>query len=72
MWTASQTGKKKEGNDLENCTACEGIDYHEIIDCIVSALDARDSYTAGHSQRVSDMALIICDLIGLKEHSYRT
>ncbi len=45
----------------------KGIDYHEIIECIVSALDAKDPYTAGHSQRVSDMALIVCKLIGLKE-----
>lgn len=52
---------------MENCTACEGIDYHEIIECIVSALDAKDAYTAGHSQRVSDTALIVSDLMGLKE-----
>lgn len=44
-----------------------GIDYHEIIDCIVSALDAKDPYTAGHSQRVSDMSLVVCDLLGLKK-----
>jgi putative nucleotidyltransferase with HDIG domain len=31
------------------------------------ALDARDTYTAGHSQRVSDMAVEICQLLGLKE-----
>ncbi len=44
-----------------------GIDYHEIIDCIVSALDAKDPYTAGHSQRVSDMSLVVCNLLGLKK-----
>ncbi len=50
------------------CNFCEnGNQYHEIIDCITCALDARDTYTAGHSQRVSDMALRICQLIGLKE-----
>ena len=52
---------------MENCTACDGIDYHEIIECIVSALDAKDAYTAGHSQRVNDTALIVSDLMGLKE-----
>lgn len=41
------------------------IDYHEIIDCIVSALDAKDAYTAGHSRRVSDMSLVVCSLLGL-------
>ena len=35
------------------------IDYHEIIECISGALDAKDPYTAGHSQRVSDMTLEI-------------
>lgn len=43
----------------------DGIDYHEIIECIVSALDAKDPYTAGHSQRVSDMALALSALLGL-------
>ena len=32
-----------------------------------AAQDAKDPYTAGHSQRVSDMALKVCELIGLKE-----
>lgn len=43
------------------------MDYHDIIECIVGALDAKDSYTAGHSQRVSDMAYDICKLIGLSK-----
>ncbi len=45
----------------------KGIDYHEIIECIVSALDAKDPYTAGHSQRVSDMALALCELLELDQ-----
>jgi putative nucleotidyltransferase with HDIG domain len=43
----------------------DGIDYHEIIECIVSALDAKDPYTAGHSQRVSEMALALSGVLGL-------
>lgn len=43
------------------------IDYHEIIECIVGALDAKDPYTAGHSQRVSDMALKVCELMSLEK-----
>jgi putative nucleotidyltransferase with HDIG domain len=31
------------------------------------ALDARDTYTGGHSQRVSSMAVEICQLLGLDE-----
>ena len=52
-------------DEYEYCN--QTIDYHEIIECIVSALDAKDPYTAGHSQRVSDMTLKICELIGLKK-----
>ena len=53
--------------DMHVCEFCGNeIDYHEIIDCITCALDARDPYTAGHSERVSDMALKVCQLIGLK------
>ena len=52
---------------MHDCEFCGNeIDYHEIIDCITCALDARDPYTAGHSERVSDMALKVCQLIGLK------
>lgn len=53
---------------VSDCEFCENeIDYHEIIDCITCALDARDPYTAGHSERVSDMTLKVCQLIGLKK-----
>ena len=53
---------------MSDCAYCGSeIDYHEIIDCITCALDARDPYTAGHSERVSDMALKICQLIGLNQ-----
>ena len=53
---------------MSDCEFCGNeIDYHEIIDCITCALDARDTYTAGHSERVSDMALQVCRLIGLKK-----
>lgn len=53
---------------MGDCEFCGNeIDYHEIIDCITCALDARDPYTAGHSKRVSDMALKVCQLMGLKE-----
>lgn len=52
---------------MENCYICKKLlDYHDIIACITGALDAKDPYTAGHSQRVSDMALNICMLMGLR------
>lgn len=39
--------------------------YHEIIECITSALDAKDAYTAGHSKRVSEMSLALSEALGL-------
>lgn len=52
----------------EECECCYNkIDYHEIIECIVCALDAKDPYTAGHSQRVSDMTIKICRLMKLEK-----
>lgn len=52
---------------MKECDVCNEIDFHEIIDCIVSALDAKDPYTAGHSERVSDMAIVVCQLLGFSE-----
>lgn len=40
--------------------------YHDIIESIAAALDAKDSYTADHSRRVGDMAQWMCTLMGLK------
>lgn len=31
--------------------------YHDIIDCLVGAIEAKDVYTNGHSQRVADMSV---------------
>ena len=51
----------------EICHCEENYEYHEFIDCISSALDARDPYTGNHSQRVSDMACMLCGYMGLTE-----
>ncbi len=49
---------------------CElNFEYHEMLECITSALDARDPYTGDHSRRVSDMACEICRLMGLSEET---
>ena len=44
------------------CKKSTLLEYHEIIECIMAALDAKIPYTAGHSKRVSDMAEILCRL----------
>lgn len=43
------------------------VEYHDIIESISSAIDARDPYSANHSRRVGDMALLICEKMGLSE-----
>lgn len=54
---------------MDSCNFCTTeINYHEIIDCITFALDTRDPYTGGHSQRVSDMALEVCKLLNLDQN----
>ena len=54
---------------MDSCNFCTTeINYHEIIDCITFALDTRDPYTGGHSQRVSDMALEVCKLLKLNQN----
>jgi HD-GYP domain-containing protein (c-di-GMP phosphodiesterase class II) len=39
---------------------------HDVIECLTSAMEARDSYTSGHSNRVADMTLDIAGFIGIK------
>lgn len=40
--------------------------YHEIIECLVTALEAKDPYTKGHSTRVADMAYQLGEAAGLQ------
>ncbi len=42
-------------------------DYcHDLIDCLITALEVRDVYTAGHSSRVSDMSFDLAQVLGLR------
>ncbi len=38
---------------------------HDIVECLVAALDARDIYTSGHSTRVGDMSMDLARAIGI-------
>lgn len=40
--------------------------YHDIIDCLVGALEAKDLYTSGHSRRVADMSYDLAKLLGIR------
>ena len=41
--------------------------FHDLILCIISALEAGDPYTSHHSSRVAEMTETICELMGLDE-----
>jgi len=49
-----------------NC-CLDSYEYHDIIECIASAVDVRDPYTGNHSKRVGDMATLICKSMGLSD-----
>jgi putative two-component system response regulator len=42
------------------------IDFHDVIECLIAAVEARDPYTSGHSTRVADITLTIARALGLK------
>ena len=48
-----------------NCECEADYEYHDFVECITSALDARDPYTGNHSRRVSDMACFLCIKLGI-------
>lgn len=48
-------------------TASHLMQYHDLIESIVAAMDARDAYTAKHSDRVADMVLVLATALGLSE-----
>lgn len=37
------------------CKCEESYEYHDMVNCITSAPDARDPYTGNHSELVSDI-----------------
>ena len=41
--------------------------FHDLILCIISALEARDPYTSHHSSRVAEMTETICELMELDD-----
>lgn len=48
-----------------NCECELKYANHELVECITTALDARDPYTGEHSRRVSDMACYLCNVLNI-------
>jgi HD-GYP domain-containing protein (c-di-GMP phosphodiesterase class II) len=40
--------------------------YHDIIESLVTALEAKDLYTKGHSERVANMVHVLSKYLGIK------
>jgi len=46
--------------------------FHDIIECLAAALEAKDLYTSGHSSRVGDMSFELGRAMGLKGSELET
>lgn len=53
--------------DTNNIITPDNELYHEFVECISFALDARDPYTGDHSRRVSDTATLLAKMLGLSD-----
>ncbi len=40
--------------------------FHDIIECLIAAMEAKDPYTSGHSSRVADMSLGLAQALEIK------
>jgi putative nucleotidyltransferase with HDIG domain len=40
--------------------------FHDIIECLIAALEAKDAHTSGHSSRVADMSLELAHVLEIK------
>lgn len=62
--------------EIEACGICAtkraSLVLHDLIQSIVSALEARDPHTAEHSLRVGDMVERTCELMGLSAEETAT
>lgn len=50
-----------------HCNCESAYEEHDLVECITSALYARDPYTGNHYRRVADMACDLCHVLGLPE-----
>jgi putative nucleotidyltransferase with HDIG domain len=46
-------------------SAVRTIDFHDVLECLIAMVEARDPYTSGHSSRVADVTLLITEYMGI-------
>lgn len=64
---SSSVLKRERGNDSYMLSGIWGNDaVHEVVECLVTALEARDIYTSGHSTRVADMSLDLARAVRIR------
>lgn len=56
---------QRESNPVKR-NAVTHIDFHDVIECLIAAVEARDPYTSGHSSRVADITLTLAQALGLQ------
>ena len=53
-------------NDGPMIKTIKYIDFHDVIECLIAAVEARDPYTSGHSTRVADISLSLAQAMGFR------
>lgn len=61
----------KQKAEIENAFKMLTDSYRNTIIALSNAVDARDSYTAGHSERVAKISLLIGNQLGIKEEDLK-
>lgn len=48
-------------------TLLHSADFHDVVVCLVAAMETRDAYTSGHSMRVAELTLRLGQRLGLND-----
>ncbi len=48
------------------------VDLHDVIEILITTLDARDPYTYGHSWRVAEISVLIAKNMNISSHEIET
>jgi len=62
----------RNSNDLKESYTKLNLSYKSTIIALSKAIDARDTYTAGHSERVTQLSLKIGKVLALSPHQLNT